>query len=85
MQKTIYGPPCSNTVVVTAPPPPPPPPQPLNSVNPVNPVNPVNTYIKRVTDILTNLKADMDKEHALNRIDTLKSEVDAAITRKQAK
>ena len=74
----------STSLVVTAPSPKQPP-NPVIQGSSVNPVNPINTYIKRVTDIMTNLKADMDKEHALNRIDTLKSEVDAAITRKQAK
>jgi len=79
MQKTIYGspPPCSKTVTPATPP--------VIFANPVNPVNPVNTYINRVTDIMTNLKAKMDKEVALERIDTLKAEVEVVLTRKQAK
>jgi hypothetical protein len=74
MQKTIYGPPPQCSTAVT----PPQPPGPVKAA-------PVIAYIKRVTDIMTNLKAKMDKEVALERIDTLKAEVEVVLTRTPAK
>ena len=77
MQKTIYGPPppCVTTVTVT----------PLPPSKPKPKAAPVDAYIKRVTDIMTNLKANMDKDVALARIDTLKAEVEVVLTRTPAK
>lgn len=87
MQKSIYGfpsapqPSSAKTVTTIQPAPPSQPSQPSKPPK----AAPVDAYIKRVTDIMTNLKANMDKDVALARLDTLKAEVDVVLTRTPAK